>query len=128
MNIVWATRGRTWGFRFLLDAGLRDPLPTYDLAFDGSEGDRMVYRRVGAHVALRFPDPSGRQDQSGRVIPHDIVLLPPLADDVHSVEDGLRVVWPLLADAFATVWDQAQPPTGASLQALLDRGSSPPGR
>lgn len=126
MRIIWATRGLSWGFRFLLDAGLRDPLPTYDLAFEGTDGNRTLCRRVGDHVALRFPDPVGRKDQSGRVIPHDIVLLPHLANDVDSVADGLRLVWPLLADAFAVVWDQGQPPSRASLQVLLDRGASTP--
>jgi len=126
MTIIWATRGRSWGFKFLRDGGLRDPLPTYDLAFAGTEGDQAVCQRVGTHVALRFPDPLERQDQSGRIIPHDIVLLPPMADDVHSVEDGRRLVWPLLADAFAVVWDQQQPPARASLEALLDRGSPSP--
>lgn len=125
MTVVWATRGRSWGFRFLLDAGLRDPLPTYDLAFEGTDGDQKLCRRVGDHVALRFPDPVGRKDQSGRVIPHDLVLLPPLANDVDSVTDGLRLVWPLLADAFAVVWDQGQPPSRASLRALLDSGLPP---
>lgn len=127
MKIIWATRGRAWGFRFLLDAELPDPLPSYDLAFDGTDGDRTVCQRVGDHVALRFSDPEGRQDEAGRIIPHDIVLLSPLADDVHSVDDGLRIVWPLLADAFAAVWDQGESPTRESLGKLLDNASPAPG-
>lgn len=111
MTLIWATRGRSWGFRFLLDGGDQDPLLAYDRAFSGTEGNQVVCRRVGSVVALRFPDPLGRRDAAGRVIPHDVVVRPPLADKVNTVEDGYRLVWPLLADAFARVWERPEPPT-----------------
>ncbi|SMF05068.1 hypothetical protein L603_001600000260 [Cellulosimicrobium cellulans J34] len=120
MNLVWATRGRSWGFRFLVDGGFEDPLSTYDLAFSGIEGEPTAYRRVGGLVALRFPDPAGRHDRAGRVIPHDIVVLPPSAADVRSVDDGLRLVWPRLAEAYDRVWDRAQPPSRADVRLALD--------
>ena len=101
MNLVWATRGHTWGFRFLLDRGYSDPLPAYERAFGQTEGDSTTCRHVGSHVALRFPDPQGRRDAAGRTIPHDVVVLPPMASEIHSVEEGQRLIWPLLADAFA---------------------------
>lgn len=66
-------------------------------------------------MALRFPDPLGRCDAAGRVIPHDIVVLPPLADEVRSSEDGQRLVWPELADIFARVWDMPRPPSEADV-------------
>ena len=111
MNLVWATCGRTWGFRFLLDGGYSDPLKVYERAFGGTEGDSTTCRHVGSHVALRFPDLQGRRDAAGRTIPHDVVVLPPMADEIHSVEDGQRLIWPLLADAFAQLWDLPEPPT-----------------
>ena len=37
-SVIWATRGRTWGFRFLLDAGLSDPLADYERAFGDLRG------------------------------------------------------------------------------------------
>jgi hypothetical protein len=40
------------------------------------------------------------------VIPHDFVLFSPLAERVASVDDGLRLVWPLVADEFQREWDQ----------------------
>lgn len=123
MRLVWATRGRSWGFRFLLDGGYADPLSTYDRAFAGTEGERTVCQRVGALVALRFPDPDGRVDDAGRTIPHDIVVLSPLADDVHSVEDARRLVWPLLAEAFGRLWDQPRPPSRAEVERALRRDS-----
>ena len=110
MNLIWATRGRTWGFRFLLGGDFGDPLPEYDKVFSGVEGEAEVWRRVGEKVALRFQDPLGRKDVAGRVIPHDFVVFAPLADGIDSVEDGRRDVWPLVADEFAQVWKLPKPP------------------
>ena len=121
MRLVWATRGRSWGFRFLIDGDYSDPLPTYERAFAGTEGESSVCRHAGTLVALRFPDPLGRRDEAGRVIPHDLVLHQPLADDVRSIEDGQRLVWPLLADAFARVWDLPRPPSPTEIQRALER-------
>lgn len=115
MSLIWATRGRSWGFRFLLDGGYSDPLPIYEDAFAGAEGEGTRCRRVATGVALRFPDPLGRCDEAGRVIPHDIVVQRPLADEVHSLDDGRRIVWPRLADAFARVWDLPRPPSQADI-------------
>lgn len=120
MNLVWATRGRSWGFRFLLDGGFRDPLPTYERAFAGTEGEPTAYRRTDRLVALRFPDPLDRRDAAGRVIPHDVVVLPPLTDEVHSADDGLRLVWPELADAFSRLWNQPLPPSRADVRGVFD--------
>lgn len=111
MTFIWATRGKTWGFRFRRGAGFTDPLGPYDDAFVGLENEREVCRRRGELVALRFEDPLGRVDRAGRVIPHEFVVFPPLGDDVNSVEDGLRVVWPLVADEFARDWELPKPST-----------------
>lgn len=119
MRLIWATRGRSWGFRFLLDGGYADPLPIYERAFAGVQGERTVCRRVGTLVALRFPDPENRHDDSGRRIPHDLVVLPPLGDDVSSVEDAQRLVWPLLEGAFQRVWDQPRAPSRADVESAF---------
>jgi hypothetical protein len=110
MSFIWATRGRTWGFRFLRDGGFEDPLPEYDKVFSGVDGEREAWRRVGKTVALRLPDPLGRKDVAGRVLQHDFVVFAPLADEIASVEDGLRKIWPLVADDFARVWELPKPP------------------
>jgi hypothetical protein len=34
-----------------------------------------------------------------------------MADEIHSVEDGQRLIWPLLTDAFAQLWDLPAPPS-----------------
>lgn len=111
MSMIWATRGRTWGFRFLRKGGLDDPLPLYEAASAGLDGLPEGVARVGDRVALRFPDPAGRTDRSGRVIPHDFVLMGDLAARVHSVADGVQEVWPLVADEYAQVWERPTGPT-----------------
>jgi hypothetical protein len=111
MSLIWATRGRTWGFRFLRDGGFKDPLRVYDVVFSGVGDEPEVCRRIGEKVALRFPDPLGRQDRAGRVIPHEFVVFGPLAEGIDSVEDGRREVWPLAADKFARVWELPKPPS-----------------
>lgn len=119
MSLIWATRGRTWGFRFLRSGGRADPLLAYEAAFSEVPDDSEGWSRVDATaesdamVALRFPDPLGRRDQAGRVIPHDFVVLQPLAEEVGSVADGLRLVWPLVAEEFERVWELPQPPSAA---------------
>jgi hypothetical protein len=116
MSLIWATRGRAWGFRFLRNGGFEDPLTVYETAFAGVEDNSEAWRRVDETVALpemvalRFPDPSGRRDQAGRVIPHDFVVLQPLAAEIHSVEEGRRLIWSLVAHDFERVWELPQPP------------------
>jgi hypothetical protein len=120
VSLIWATRGRTWGFRFLRRGGFEDPLPIYDAAFSGLEERPEVSERVASTgplpemVVLRFADPLGRRDRAGRVIPHEFVVFPSLADRIDSVGDGLRLVWPLVADEFEQVWDLPAPPAGGS--------------
>lgn len=114
MNLIWATRGRTWGFRFLRNGGYDDPLPVYDAAFstigDKPEGCGKV---EDERVAVRFLDPDRRKDASGRVIPHDFVVLGPESLGITTVDDGLSRIWPMVADEFARVWDQAEAPPPA---------------
>lgn len=111
MSFIWATRGRTWGFRFLRNGGFPDPLPEYDKVFSGVADEPEAWNRVGDRVALRFPDPLGRKDAAGRVIPHEFAAFGPLAGQIDSVEDGLRLIWPLVAEEFARVWERPTPPS-----------------
>ena len=109
VNLIWATRGRSWGFRFLLRDGYPDPLAAYERAFAGIEDEFIACRSVGQQVALRFPDPLGRKDAAGRVIPHDFVVMDDLADEIESIDDGRERVWPLVADLYAQVWSGSPP-------------------
>ncbi|MGC5343622.1 hypothetical protein [Streptomyces sp. DT171] len=111
MSLIWATRGRTWGFRFLRDGGFTDPLRVYDEAFSGVGDQPEVWRRVAKKGALRFPDPLGRKDRAGRVIPHEFVVLGPLVDEVDSADAARQLVWPQVADVFARVWELPEPPS-----------------
>jgi len=105
MTLLWATRGRTWGFRFVRDGGFADPLPTYDAAFVGIDAGPSACHRIGTTVAVRFPDPNGRRDSAGRVIPHELVVFPPLSRQIETVDDALEKVWPLVAVECESVWD-----------------------
>ena len=124
MNFIWATRGRSWGFRFLLNGGYDDPLSAYERAFAGMQDELTACRRVGEWVALRFLDPLGRQDAAGRVIPHDFVVMEALADDIKSVDAGQEKIWPLIADIYAQVWSGSSPSPGA-VQSLIYGGPPP---
>lgn len=114
VRLIWATRGRTWGFRFLRDGGEEDPLRAYDLVFSELSDQPEAWGRVGDAVGLRFPDPCGRTDASGRVIPHELVVFGPDADPINSLEDGRRLVWAEVADEFARAWDLPEPPATGS--------------
>jgi len=61
-------------------------------------------------LAVRFPDFDGRTDASGRVIPDEFVVFEPLASQIESLEDGMRLVWSQVEDDFADTWDQSSPP------------------
>lgn len=107
MSIIWATRGKNWGFRFLRDGGSSSVLESYEMAF-ARVGDSMTeYFKDQNIIAVRTPDPLGRKDRSGRIIPHEFVLSGPDAEDIHSIDDVLTEVWPSLADEYAKIWDQS---------------------
>jgi hypothetical protein len=109
-TFIWATRGRTWGFRFLNSGGLPDPLRVYEDTFSKVGDQPDAWRRVGDKVALRFPDPDGRRDAAGRVIPHDFVLFGRWADGINSLEDGRQRIWHEVAEEFESVWNKTEPP------------------
>jgi hypothetical protein len=113
-DFIWATRGRTWGFRFLRRAGLDDPLRLYESAFSALADESEGWVRNATTVALRFRDPDGRRDQSGRVIAHDFVLLGERAQGIDSLDAGRRRIWPIVAPEFAVIWDLKDPSSGSA--------------
>jgi hypothetical protein len=123
-RLIWATRGRSWGFRFLLKGGQSDPLLVYERSFADLEDEPTACHRTAGKVALRFPDPLGRRDASGRVIPHEFVVFGALAEEIDSVKDGLQRVWPLVAAAYAGVWNAERPPSVADLRLTAEGNPS----
>ena len=109
-DLIWATRGKHWGFRFLLDAGLLDPLPEYERVVASIGDDPLGWSRVEDASAVRFPDPIGRRDAAGRVIPHEFVILGERAQEIHSAAEGIEKIWPIVAAAYERVWDFDSPP------------------
>ena len=114
MKMLWATNGHTWGARFLLDGGFPDPLVEYQRVFSSLGSPDELCQQLPDCTALRFADPLGRQDRAGRVIFHEFVLYGELAQQVATVDDGVRFVWPKVADAFARIWEQPDPVTPLS--------------
>lgn len=112
MKLIWATRGRTWGHRFLLDGGFADPLPEYDRAFAHLGDDSELWHLGDDRAALRFPDPEGRTDRAGRPITHEFVVFTPELHEISSVATGLSLIWaqPIVSARFADVWDLPKPP------------------
>lgn len=110
MSLLWATRGRVWGFRFIRTAGLSDPLPTYEKAFSGTEDDLEIWRRLGNTVAARLLDPEGRKDQSGRPIFHDFVVEGDTAEGLNSTHEGRQRLWSLVAEEYECIYDSRTPP------------------
>lgn len=109
MTFIWATRGRTWGFRFLFDAGLADPRAEYLRRFAGVENVMPAFRRDGDVVVARFPDPLNRRDSAGRVIPHEFVVFSPTSNAISSVDDAIRELWPEVDGTFKRIWDGPDP-------------------
>ena len=104
----WANLGLPVSSR---SGGFEDPLGVYEATFSEIGDQPEAWRRVADKVALRFPDPDGRRDAAGRVIPHDFVLLGPWADGINSLEDGRQRIWHEVADEFESVWDKTEPPS-----------------
>ncbi len=118
-QLIWATRGRHWGFRFLLNAGIGDPLSTYEKAFQGLASSASAFGHDGSVAALRFPDPEGRRDSARRVIPHEFVLLGELAESVNSVETGVRLIWPMVSETYARIWEAEKAPSRDDITGVL---------
>lgn len=111
MRFLWATRGFDWGFRFVEDADLPDPLPAYEAAFHNLTSDCPAFRAdPRGLIAVRFCDPGGRTDFAGRLIPHEFVFLTP-PPSINSWESARDAVWPTVAETYAKIWRSSEKPT-----------------
>ncbi|MFP7365554.1 hypothetical protein SFC07_07255 [Corynebacterium callunae] len=106
MSLIWATRGRDWGFQFLENGGERDPLPIYKAAFENQEQATELVQKSYGLTAARILDPLGRTDHAGRIIPHDFVLRGQMSEGINSPEDVREIIWPLVAEHFQEIWDR----------------------
>ncbi|WFP16730.1 hypothetical protein [Citricoccus muralis] len=114
MKLIWATRGRTWGFRFLRSGGLADPLEIYEVCFADLDSEAEGIRHLpDGSVALRILDPERRKDRAGRIIPHDFVILDHTGLEITSVEAARDVVWPEVADEYEAAWEASEPSSAA---------------
>lgn len=84
-------------------------------------GAARAWGRVGEVVGVRFPDPEGRRDESGRVIPQQFVVAGELASTISSADDGVECIWPLVGGVYASIWWNDDPPTAEEIEALVGR-------
>ncbi|AXK44200.1 hypothetical protein [Brachybacterium saurashtrense] len=108
--LIWSTRGKHWGHRFLRRGGSQDPLVDLERAFSGARGAGETLQRSGDLLALRFRDPLLREDEAGRVIIHEVITDDPSVRDAATLQDGIAAVWPMLEEDYAKVWDSLEPP------------------
>lgn len=117
-DILWSTRGLEWGFRILRHPpGDRDWLPVYDGFFRGTEYEERLFMLKESAVispqkerciVLRFTDPQERKDRSGRLIPHEIIILSKSAEGIETWEQARDAVWPLIEKEYAELYDANQ--------------------
>lgn len=108
MRLIWYTRGRDWGGRFLADGGLGDPLPSFEQVFDGLPDSGDLWRCGSAGGALRFRDPEGRHDRAGRVIVHEFAVFEP-DPGMTSLESARDLVWASVSERYSEIWGASQP-------------------
>ncbi|KAB1663243.1 hypothetical protein [Pseudoclavibacter sp. CFCC 13611] len=104
MSFIWATRGYSWGFRFLSSGRYADPLPVYEGVFSSASADEEFFIRRSDIVGMRFLDPLGRKDRSGRVIPHEFVVDGQDAIGISTVGEGRETLWPRVSHHYEQVW------------------------
>lgn len=105
MRMIWATRGRTWGFKFLKDGGFADPLIPYETAFGSHMSEPQLWLPGKNSIALRFQDPLQRKDSAGRVISHDFVLFSPPSELMSTFEVAQQHIWKMVSQEYADMWD-----------------------
>lgn len=106
MSIIWATRGRTWGFRFLRDGGHARPLEFYTRAFSQADDELEVFHQSTDSIAIRFADPQDRKDRSGRIIPHEFVLTGDDMKGISCLDDATSKIWPAFSATYNEIWDK----------------------
>ena len=79
---------------------MRDQIEVWQLEVDRDLG------------VLRFVDPNGRHDESGRPIFHDFVIFEP-EGEMRSIEDARARVWSEVGQTYRIIWDKPLPPAAA---------------
>ncbi|WP_228545877.1 hypothetical protein [Microcella flavibacter] len=88
----------------------------YEAAFAGIEASPVAFRRSGGTIAVRFPDPEGRTDRAGRLIPHDFVILDSKTSDIRDLQDARALLWPAVSGQYEAIWDKPAGPAPDALQ------------
>ena len=105
-DIIHATRGKDYGFRFIKKGGLPDPLQAYESAFSERPDAGLFNRLDDGRIALSFMDPQGRRDHAGRVIPHEVIIPKSMSGDIKDHADAVAKVWPELEKTYRYMKDE----------------------
>jgi hypothetical protein len=104
-EIAHASRGHSKGFTFIKKGGLDDPLHVYEQAFGNESRNSEMFRHFDGKIAVRFLDPEGRRDFSGRPIPHEMIIPRSMTEGIHSLDDVRAKIWPQLKDSYSDFYD-----------------------
>jgi hypothetical protein len=100
-SMLHASRGKTKGFSFFKTGDLAEPYPAYEKAFGkDSFTDGLFERYDGGKIAASFLDPEGRRDQSGRSIPHQVIIPKSMSSGINNIDDVKKHIWPLLKETY----------------------------
>lgn len=110
VDIIHAARGKAVGFQFPKNGGISSPLAEYEKAGFSSHSTSF-FKRYGDNdekVAARFIDPSGRKDQAGRPIFHEVIVPKQMASEVNSVDDVVEKIWPRIKDDYDVLYNKTR--------------------
>lgn len=99
-DATFRTGGVSDPFDELVKAGLVEPS-------SGDDTFKNGFNRYGSNlekVGVRFPDPHGRTDHSGRLIHHAIVLPKEHTSDITNFEEAKAKAWALQKDDYEKFW------------------------
>lgn len=102
-SIIHTSRGKNKGFRFYQQGGTPDYFQLWSKHFEqagGAAKNDMFEKLPNGMVAAAFPDPKGRKDAVGRVIPHEVIVPAYLTTGINTISDVVKHVWPMLEDAY----------------------------
>jgi hypothetical protein len=101
-DVLHASRGKTKGFRFFKSGGVPTPIAELEKAFGVDQFEDGLFKPLGdGRVAASFLDPRGRKDQSGRPIPHQVIIPKVMAAGLKGLDDVINNIWPMIEESYS---------------------------
>jgi hypothetical protein len=100
-DIVFYSRGKNKGLRFMQNGGTPTPLAEFGKGFQGDYDQPMDYfHKYEGKIAVVLKDPEGRKDHAGRYIPHNLIIPKSMAPGIDNIDDVVEKIWPKLKDIY----------------------------